>query len=185
MPDILLIQPPIRDFYLTAKRTIPYGLACIAPALIKNGFSVKILDAMAYLSGQARIPRSKLPYYLGHAWQLVALTRLTPIRFRLPDVVVLLQIDGASAMQRIRVRGRSLQAHESAEALDALAVGHPLRRRHELHLAVRAGAAEDHRGGLHAAHLGGLHVSDHNDPRAHHLILRDLLDEARDHLLGA
>ena len=47
MPDILLIQPPIRDFYLTAKRTIPYGLACIAPALLKNGFSVKILDALA------------------------------------------------------------------------------------------------------------------------------------------
>ena len=47
MPDILLIQPPIRDFYLTAKRTIPYGLACIAPALIKSGFSVKILDALA------------------------------------------------------------------------------------------------------------------------------------------
>ena len=47
MPDILLIQPPIRDFYLTAKRTMPYGLACIAPALIKSGFSVKILDALA------------------------------------------------------------------------------------------------------------------------------------------
>lgn len=47
MPDILLIQPPIRDFYLTAKRTIPYGLACIAAALIKSGFSVEILDALA------------------------------------------------------------------------------------------------------------------------------------------
>ncbi len=47
MPDILLIQPPIRDFYLTAKRTLPYGLACIAAALIQNGLSVKILDALA------------------------------------------------------------------------------------------------------------------------------------------
>ena len=47
MPDILLIQPPIRDFYLTTKRTLPYGLACMVPALIKNGFSVKILDALA------------------------------------------------------------------------------------------------------------------------------------------
>ena len=53
MPDILLIQPPIRDFYLTAKRTIPYGLACIAPALIKNGFSVKILDALATSKSRA------------------------------------------------------------------------------------------------------------------------------------
>jgi radical SAM superfamily enzyme YgiQ (UPF0313 family) len=45
--DILLIQPPIRDFYLTAKRTIPYGLASIAAGLIEAGFSVQILDALA------------------------------------------------------------------------------------------------------------------------------------------
>lgn len=45
--DILLIQPPIRDFYLTAKRTLPYGLACIAAALEAEGFSVAILDALA------------------------------------------------------------------------------------------------------------------------------------------
>lgn len=47
MPDVLLIQPPIRDFYLTAKRTIPYGLACIASALEAEGFSVEILDCLA------------------------------------------------------------------------------------------------------------------------------------------
>ena len=47
MVDILLIQPPVRDFYLTAKRTIPYGLAAIAGALIKEGFSVDILDGLA------------------------------------------------------------------------------------------------------------------------------------------
>jgi len=47
MPDILLVQPPIRDFYLTAKRTLPYGLACIAAGLEKEGFSVEILDALA------------------------------------------------------------------------------------------------------------------------------------------
>ncbi len=47
MPDILLIQPPIRDFYLTAKRTIPYGLACIAASLIQAGFSAEILDSPA------------------------------------------------------------------------------------------------------------------------------------------
>lgn len=47
MPDILLIQPPVQDFYLTAKRTLPYGLACIAAALEQAGFSVQVLDAMA------------------------------------------------------------------------------------------------------------------------------------------
>jgi radical SAM superfamily enzyme YgiQ (UPF0313 family) len=47
MPDVLLVQPPIRDFYLTAKRTFPYGLASIAAALHHRGFSVEILDALA------------------------------------------------------------------------------------------------------------------------------------------
>lgn len=47
MPDILLIQPPIRDFYLTAKRTFPYGLASIAASLRKAGFTVDICDGLA------------------------------------------------------------------------------------------------------------------------------------------
>ena len=47
MVDILLVQPPIRDFYLTAKRTIPYGLASIAAALRLAGYDVSILDALA------------------------------------------------------------------------------------------------------------------------------------------
>lgn len=47
MTSILLLQPPIQDFYLTSKRTIPYGLASIASSLEKQGFSVKILDSMA------------------------------------------------------------------------------------------------------------------------------------------
>ncbi|MCJ8501205.1 B12-binding domain-containing radical SAM protein [Desulfatitalea alkaliphila] len=53
MPDILLIQPPIQDFYLTAKRTMPYGLACIAGALRRDGFSVALLDGLA--SDKSRI----------------------------------------------------------------------------------------------------------------------------------
>ena len=47
MTDILLIQPPIRDFYLTAKRTFPYGLACIASVLIDKGHSVDLVDGLA------------------------------------------------------------------------------------------------------------------------------------------
>jgi anaerobic magnesium-protoporphyrin IX monomethyl ester cyclase len=53
MPEILLIQPPIRDFYITAKRTIPYGLACIAASLMEDGFSVGILDALATSKSRA------------------------------------------------------------------------------------------------------------------------------------
>ena len=52
MTDILLIQPPIRDFYLTGKRTIPYGLACIAAQLMCEGYSVEILDALASSGSQ-------------------------------------------------------------------------------------------------------------------------------------
>lgn len=43
----MLIQPPVRDFYLTRKRTIPYGLACIASTLKKEGVSVSLFDGLA------------------------------------------------------------------------------------------------------------------------------------------
>jgi len=67
MPDILLIQPPIRDFYLTAKRTIPYGLTCIAAALMQSGFSVAILDGLATSKSRIRDLPEEMnylhPYY--------------------------------------------------------------------------------------------------------------------------
>lgn len=47
MVDVLLVQPPIEDFYLTYKRTIPHGMACIAAALEQEGFTVEILDGLA------------------------------------------------------------------------------------------------------------------------------------------
>lgn len=47
MPLVLLVQPPIQDFYLTRKRTVPYGLASIAASLESNGFEVEILDGLA------------------------------------------------------------------------------------------------------------------------------------------
>lgn len=52
MTDILLIQPPIRDFYLTAKRTQPYGLACVAATVRAAGFTVDLVDGLA--SSKAR-----------------------------------------------------------------------------------------------------------------------------------
>ena len=67
MPDILLIQPPIRDFYLTTKRTFPYGLACIASALMDSGFAVSILDGLATSKSRIRELPEELrylqPYY--------------------------------------------------------------------------------------------------------------------------
>jgi radical SAM superfamily enzyme YgiQ (UPF0313 family) len=41
---ILLIQPPIRDFYQTSLRTQPIGLAYLAASLKKEGHKVEILD---------------------------------------------------------------------------------------------------------------------------------------------
>jgi anaerobic magnesium-protoporphyrin IX monomethyl ester cyclase len=63
MTDILLIQPPVRDFYLTAKRSIPYGLACIAASLLKHGFSVEILDGLS-TSKSRNIPLPEEMNYL-------------------------------------------------------------------------------------------------------------------------
>jgi len=47
-PDsVVLVQPPIEDFYLTKKRTLPYGLSSIAASVREKGFEVEILDALA------------------------------------------------------------------------------------------------------------------------------------------
>ena len=44
---ILLIQPPVKDFYLTKKRTIPYGLISLASSLKKAGFDVELFDSLS------------------------------------------------------------------------------------------------------------------------------------------
>ncbi len=82
MPDVLLVQPPIRDFYLTAKRTIPYGLACVAAALAAKGFSVEILDGLA----TAKSRPLPLPPELNHLQQFYGRPDASPFalfhRFR-------------------------------------------------------------------------------------------------------
>ncbi|MBU0970965.1 MAG: B12-binding domain-containing radical SAM protein [Proteobacteria bacterium] len=45
--QVLLVQPPIEEFYLTAKRTIPYGLASICASLEAAGYPTQILDGLA------------------------------------------------------------------------------------------------------------------------------------------
>ena len=62
MKKILLIQPPIRDYYRTAKRTIPYGLAAIAGSLRSAGFGVEILDALATDRSRILSPPEELAY---------------------------------------------------------------------------------------------------------------------------
>ncbi|HOK40739.1 MAG TPA: radical SAM protein [bacterium] len=47
MIDVLLIQPPISDFYLTYQRIFPLGLWLIATYLNNRNIKTKILDALA------------------------------------------------------------------------------------------------------------------------------------------
>ncbi len=62
MVDILLIQPPIADYYHTAKRTIPYGLAAIAAVVRQHGFTVDILDALATQKSRIVAPPAALSH---------------------------------------------------------------------------------------------------------------------------
>src|SRR5512139_598177 len=48
---VLLIQPPIQDFYQTAIRTQPIGLAYLAASLVQHGHETSILDCQ---TGQRR-----------------------------------------------------------------------------------------------------------------------------------
>lgn len=79
-----------------------------------------LFAALHYMAGDWRIPAGEMRYYLGHAWQLVLLNRLHLARFRFPDQVFLLEIDPAVSMERIRARGRPLQAHENVQFLGLL-----------------------------------------------------------------
>ncbi|MCD4744628.1 MAG: B12-binding domain-containing radical SAM protein, partial [Desulfobacteraceae bacterium] len=47
MKNVLFVQPPIEDFYLTKKRTLPYGLCSIAGSLESHGYNVEIFDGLA------------------------------------------------------------------------------------------------------------------------------------------
>ena len=58
---ILLIQPPIRDFYQTAIRTQPIGLAHLAASLKSHGYEVGILDCQTSEKKSIPIP-SELSY---------------------------------------------------------------------------------------------------------------------------
>ncbi len=58
----MLVQPPVRDFYLTLKRTFPYGLASIGAALSKEGFPVRLFDSLATSKSRVVMLPSELSY---------------------------------------------------------------------------------------------------------------------------
>jgi anaerobic magnesium-protoporphyrin IX monomethyl ester cyclase len=61
---ILLIQPPIRDFYQTSIRTQPIGLAYLAASLKTHGHEVEILDCQTEKKKSIPIP-PELSYLKG------------------------------------------------------------------------------------------------------------------------
>ncbi len=58
---ILLIQPPVQDFYQTSIRTQPIGLAYLAASLVTHGHEVEILDGQTEKKKSIPIP-SELSY---------------------------------------------------------------------------------------------------------------------------
>ncbi|MFH0919353.1 MAG: cobalamin-dependent protein [Fibrobacterota bacterium] len=100
---ILLIQPPVEDFYATPMRTYPLGLACVASGPLACGHDVVLYDAMAagrksvlavpprfeHLAEYYR-PGDKSPYRLfghyyhfGHSWEEIR----ARIRQEKPDLI--------------------------------------------------------------------------------------------------
>jgi len=53
---VLLIQPPVRDFYQTSIRTQPIGLAYLAASLKKHGHEAAILDCQTEMKKSVPIP---------------------------------------------------------------------------------------------------------------------------------
>lgn len=53
---ILLIQPPVRDFYQTSIRTQPIGLAYLASSLQSHGHEVEVLDCQTDQKGSIPVP---------------------------------------------------------------------------------------------------------------------------------
>lgn len=56
--NILLIQPPLRDFYRTQLRTQPLGLAYLAASLRQHGHNVSILDCQTGAQRRAPVPEA-------------------------------------------------------------------------------------------------------------------------------
>jgi radical SAM superfamily enzyme YgiQ (UPF0313 family) len=73
---VLLIQPPVRDFYQTPIRTQPIGLAYLAASLEQNNFVVEILDCQV-TTQKKTIP---LPEAFSHIKEFYPRGDLSPFR---------------------------------------------------------------------------------------------------------
>jgi diacylglycerol kinase family enzyme len=84
----------------------------------------ELYEALSYLAGEQTIPLRELPRYLRRAWPVALVNRLRLCRFRVPDLVFLLDLEPAVAVARIRARGKALQKHETEAFLGELGQGY-------------------------------------------------------------
>jgi diacylglycerol kinase family enzyme len=84
------------------------------------GDDAALAEGLALLTRERTLGLRALPSELRRSWQLVLLNRLPFGRFAYPDLVVLLRLDPAVALSRIRARGAPRQAHETEEFLAEL-----------------------------------------------------------------
>lgn len=65
---ILLVQPPIEDFYITTQRLQPVGLFYVGSALKESGHTVRILDLLS-IEGSSSIPYPPELSYLSQYYE--------------------------------------------------------------------------------------------------------------------
>ena len=97
---VLLIQPPIRDFYQTSIRTQPLGLAYLAASLKSQGYEVEILDCQT--SEKKSIPTPR---------ELSYLKDLYPFNDRSPFKLYTGYYHFGMAWDEIREKIRNSKAH--------------------------------------------------------------------------
>ena len=88
------------------------------------GDDEEFYQELRYLAGEETIPLRDLPRYLRRAWPLALVNLLRLGRFRLPDLIFVLDLDPAVAVARIHARGKPLQAHETEALLGEVGRGY-------------------------------------------------------------
>jgi diacylglycerol kinase family enzyme/thymidylate kinase len=89
-----------------------------------HGDDEELSQELRYLAGEETIPLRELPRYLRRAWPLALVNPLRLVRFKLPDLLFVLDLDPAVSMARIHARGKPLQAHETEAQLGKVGRGY-------------------------------------------------------------
>ncbi|PIP21177.1 MAG: hypothetical protein COX40_00740 [Candidatus Omnitrophica bacterium CG23_combo_of_CG06-09_8_20_14_all_40_11] len=75
---------------------------------------------IAYLTGEKKIPLTKLFYYVKHIPELVLINRVYSAHLQVPDTIIFLKVKPEEAIERILHRGKQIQVHEHMQFLTIL-----------------------------------------------------------------